>query len=299
MALPLLKLNLVPAPTLWRERHETLGWSGLVLGLLALAGCLTAWGVQAALIKRTGRDSIKYSNQAKEAAKEQLGLSKDLATLDIAREMPRWRLAERIYLERGLPWSRITAELERSLVDGVRTKAISRNRATDGTVELKIRGESRRREDEVDFIENLQENKLFVQVVLEREAERQGGGIDFELRMPLVATPPKYDPLPTPEQRSLAYKAKHGNSNNPESGVPTVPRPLERPSAKKVIEQSQSLQNRTAKPVLVDGNSEGASRSMGERRPPKRTPPSTARTRSGGDNSGLQMAPEPEGGRLP
>lgn len=196
MAIPVLKLNLVPSPTLWRQRHEALGWTGLVLGILALGGSLTAWGIQAARTKRAVKESIQLSNQAKEAARKEASLQQELATLDIARELPRWRLAERIYLERGLPWSRATSELERSLVDGVRIKALSRARSADGTVELKIRGESRSREAEVQFVENLQKNGLFTQVVLEREAERPGGGLEFELRLPMIATPPPYQPLP-------------------------------------------------------------------------------------------------------
>lgn len=236
MAIPVLKLNLVPAPTLWRQRHEALGWTGLVLGLLALVGSLAAWGVQAARTKRMVRDSVTLSNRAKLASQKEFALSQELATLDINREMPRWRLAERIYMERGLPWSRVTAELERSLVDGVRTKAISRSRGGDGTVELKLRGESRRREDEAEFIENLQNNGLFMQVILEREAERQGGGIDFELRLPMVAAPPPYILLPTPEERDKALKAKVANSKTvrpptpaaaPVAPVVTKPTPVE------------------------------------------------------------------------
>lgn len=196
MAIPVLKLNLVPSPTLWRQRHEALGWTGLVVGILALSGSLTAWGIQAARTKRAVKDSIQLSNQAKDAARKEASLQQELATLDITRELPRWRLAERIYLERGLPWSRATSELERSLVDGVRAKAMSRTRSTDGTVELKIRGEARTREAEVQFVENLQKNGLFTQVVLDREAERPGGGLEFEMRLPMIATPPPYQPLP-------------------------------------------------------------------------------------------------------
>ena len=46
-----------------------------------------------------------------------------LRSVDVAKELPRWRLAERIYTERSLPWSRLTAELERSLVQDVRIKS--------------------------------------------------------------------------------------------------------------------------------------------------------------------------------
>jgi hypothetical protein len=249
MAIPALKLNLVPAPTLWRERHETLGWSGLAFGLFALVGCLTAWGIQAARIQSAGKESIQLSRRAQEAAQKELALRKELATLDITKEMPRWRLAERIYLERGLPWSRITAELERTLVDGVRTKALSRTRGSDGTVELKLRGESRKREDEAEFIENLQKNGLFVQVVLEREAERQGGGIDFELRLPMVATPPPYEALPTPEERKKAYVAKHGKVKPPPPPPPAVTR--RQPEPAPIPDQPAQVTEMTPAPMKL------------------------------------------------
>lgn len=207
MAIPVLKLNLVPAPTLWRQRHEAIGWAGLVLGLLALSGSLAVWGVQAAQRKKAAKASIELTNQAKEAARKEASLQEELATLDVSLELPRWRLAERIYLERGLPWSRATAELERCLVDGVRIKALSRSRGGDGTVELKVRGESRNRMVETQFVENLQQNGLFSQVVLEREAERQGGGVDFELRLPMIPTPPPYQPLPVLKGAAAASSA--------------------------------------------------------------------------------------------
>ena len=40
MALPLLKLNLAPAPGYWRRHHEALGWALLAAGALALAAVL-------------------------------------------------------------------------------------------------------------------------------------------------------------------------------------------------------------------------------------------------------------------
>lgn len=208
MAIPVLKLNLVPSPTLWRQRHEALGWAGLTLGLLALGGSLAVWGVQARQLKKATKASIALSNQAKEAARKEASLQEELATLDVSLELPRWRLAEKIYLERGLPWSRATAELERSLVDGVRIKALSRSRGGDGTVELKLRGESKNRVMEAQFVENLQQNGLFSQVVLERESERQGGGVDFELRLPMIPTPPPYLPLPELKAATTAPKVQ-------------------------------------------------------------------------------------------
>ena len=204
MAIPVLSLNLVPPPTLWRRRHQALSWALLLGGGLALAGILATWGVQTTRATRTAREAVQLSNRARQAAQRELDLQQELSGIDVTQEMPRWRLAECIYQERSLPWSRGSAELERSLVDGVRLKAISRTRATDGSVEMKLRGEGRTRGAEVAFVEQLQANGLFSQVILEREAERQGGGVDFELRLPLVAVPPPYAPLPPPGARTPA-----------------------------------------------------------------------------------------------
>lgn len=232
MALPVLKLNLVPAPTLWRQHHGMLGWSGLVVGLLALAGSLAAWVVQETRTRKAVRESTQLSLKAQQVSRQEAALKADLATLDITAELPRWRLAERIYLERGLPWSRATAELERSLVDGVRIKALARARGADGTVELKLRGDSRTREAEAAFIENLQKNGLFSQVVLEREAERQGGGLEVELRLPMVATPPPYQLLPRPEP-AKAQKPPAPTPLSPRTGrsTPLSASPSKAPSA--------------------------------------------------------------------
>lgn len=204
MAIPVLHLNLVPAPTLWRRRHPALSWALLLAGSLALASILAVWAVQAARATSAARDAVQLSNRARQAAQQEMNLQQELSAIDVAQELPRWRLAERIYQERSLPWSRGTAELERSLVDGVRLKALSRTRATDGSVEMKLRGEGRTRGAEVEFVEQLQHNGLFSQVILEREAERQGGGVDFELRLPLVPVPPPYQPLPPPGSRKAA-----------------------------------------------------------------------------------------------
>lgn len=208
MAVPVLHLNLVPPPTLWRRRHEPISWAVLGLGLLGLLATLGYWGLQSARATRTAKQSVEFSNQARRAAQREAALQQELAALDVTAELPRWRLAERIYQERGLPWSRATAELERSLVDGVRLKGLSRTRTTDGSVEVKVRAEARAREAEIDFIEQLRSNPLFAQVVLEREAERQGGGQDFELRLPLVAVPPPYTPLPLPGAGQAAAAGK-------------------------------------------------------------------------------------------
>jgi hypothetical protein len=114
----------------------------------------------------------------------------------VAKELPRWRLAERILTERSLPWSRLTAELERSLVVDVRLKALQRTRGSDQKVQIKVKGEAITREAETAFVEQLQKNPFFGQVILEREAARQGGGIDFDFTLEALQVPPPYQPLP-------------------------------------------------------------------------------------------------------
>ena len=63
-------------------------------------------------------------------------------------------------------------------------------------VQLKIKGEARSREAEADFVESLQKNPFFEQVILEREGERQGGGVDFDYTLAASSNPPPYRPLP-------------------------------------------------------------------------------------------------------
>jgi outer membrane biosynthesis protein TonB len=112
--------------------------------------------------------------------------------------MPRWRLAERILMERALPWSRVTAELERSLVQDVRLKSVQRTKGTDQTVQLKLRGESKNPEAEAEFIASLQKNLSFAQVILDREAEMTGrrSSLEFDYTLLLNTEPPPYETLP-------------------------------------------------------------------------------------------------------
>ena len=123
-----------------------------------------------------------------------------LRSIDVTKELPHWKLAERIFTERTLPWSRLTAELERSLVQDVRLKAIQKVRGSDQRVALKLKGEARSRDAEEKFIASLQKDDLFQQVILEREAERTGGGVEFEIFLPVVSVPSPYQPFPPPEK---------------------------------------------------------------------------------------------------
>ena len=203
MAIPVLQLNLVPPPTMWRQNHEALGLAAVLGGVLALAlagGFSIHKYVQAS---REGRRIVSISSEAKKVAQEQARVVESLRLVDTAERLPRYRLAERIFLERALPWSRLTAELERNLVQDVRIRSLQRLRASDGSVSLKLRGEARSRPAEAKFIEALQGNGMFLQVVLEREAERAGGGIDFDLSLPVSSAPPPFEPLAIPPAQKV------------------------------------------------------------------------------------------------
>lgn len=195
MAIPVLHLNLVPPPTPWRQNHESLGLAALLGGLLALAlagGLSVQKYLQAS---REGRRIVSISTEAQKVAREQTRVVDTLRQIDTAERLPRYRVAERIFLERALPWSRLTAEMERNLVQDVRLKSFQRIRSSDGSVTLKVRGEAKSRKAGAQFIEALQGNGTFLQVALEREAERAGGGIDFDVALPVVPAPPAFEPI--------------------------------------------------------------------------------------------------------
>lgn len=196
MAIPVLKLNLAPPPSFWRRQHLIVGWSALGLGLLALliVGGLTWRAYHKADLE--GQEAIRLSRQAQESLAQQSAIQNQLKAINVQKELPRWRLAERILVERSSPWSRLTAELERSLVQDVRVRGLQRSRGSDQQVVVKLKGEARTREAETAFVDSIHGNPYFAQMILERESERQGGGIEFEITLPLSATPPTYMPLP-------------------------------------------------------------------------------------------------------
>lgn len=196
MAIPVLKLNLAPPPSLWRRQHALLGWLVLAVGMLSLAlvSAFTWRAYQQA--SRMGREAFLLSKQTQEALTRQGNIQAQLRAINVQKELPRWRLAERILGERSSPWSRLTAELERSLVQDVRIRTLQRNRGSDQQIVVKLKGEARTREAEAAFVESVQKNPFFTQLVLERESERQGGGIEFEYTLPLASTPPPYEALP-------------------------------------------------------------------------------------------------------
>jgi hypothetical protein len=196
MAVPVLKVNLAPPSNLWRTHHVLLGWSALALGGMILAGSLTFTWIAYEAAAQHGKLAGNLTAKTRAAADSQARILSELRNVDVARELPRWRLAERIYTERSLPWSRLAAELERSLVQDVRLRSVQRTRGSDQKVQLKIKGEARTREAEADFVESLLKNPFFEQVTLEREGERQGGGVDFDYTLGASSNPPRYQPLP-------------------------------------------------------------------------------------------------------
>jgi len=196
MALPVLKLNLAPPPTLWRQYHVLIAWTVLLAGALSLGGALLATALAYRQASIAGHTVADLTTRRQNAAKKQTAIQLQLEAIDVEKELPRWRLAERILAERGLPWSRLAVELERSMVQDVRIKSIQRTRNSSQKVELKIKGEARNRTAEDAFLESLHKNPFFAQVILERESESQSGGLEFECVLPAVSLPAPYESLP-------------------------------------------------------------------------------------------------------
>ena len=228
MAVPALKLNLAPPSNYWRLNHLMLSWAALALGCLVLAGSLGFTWVAYRSAAMTGKLAGSLDRKTRSTAETQSRILTELRGVDVAKELPRWRLAERIYTERSLPWSRLTSELERSLVKDVRLKSIQRNRGTDMKVQIKLKGEARSREAEADFVESLQKNPFFDQVILEREGERQGGGVDFDYTLAVVTNPPPYKPLP---KFAPQAKAKPGALPQPRPSAAPPARPPAQPDS--------------------------------------------------------------------
>lgn len=207
MAIPVLHLNLAPPPSLWRRRHPLIGWLLLSLGLVSFltSVALTWWAYLQA--DRLGRQAEGLSRQALSARTRLADLQRDLMAIDVMAEAPRWRLAERILSARSAPWSRVTAELEACMVPDMRIRTLQRTRTPAGDVVLKLKGEGRSRAAQSAFIEALAAHPYFEPMSLEREGERQGGGVEFEGTVRLRPDPPAYAvpradgiaPQPTPQ----------------------------------------------------------------------------------------------------
>lgn len=192
MAVPVLALNLAPRPSLWRQRHGALGWTALAFGLVVLLGSIGFTWRAYHQADRAGRDAVSLTEEARRASRQEQQIQASLQEMDAAKEQARWKLAERILQERALPWSRLTAELEQCLVPDMRLKGLQRARSSAQQVVLKLKAEARTREAEAAFVEALRATPVFAQVVLEREAERNGGGWDFEITLPAAAVPPPF-----------------------------------------------------------------------------------------------------------
>ena len=192
MAIQPIKLNLVPEPSLWRERHLAIGWAALALGAAIFLGATgyTAWSYHRA--NMAGAAAVNADAQTRFAATQEQQLLGQLQQIDVDQELPRWRLAEQILSERAAPWSRLAAELEQCLVDGTRLKNVERARGQNQALVLKVKAESRTREAEAGFVENLRKDPVFTQVALDREAQQPGGGWEFDLTLPVAPLPPPF-----------------------------------------------------------------------------------------------------------
>ncbi len=220
MAVPALHLDLAPQPSLWRQQHVFLGWASLGLGSLLLAGSLGLTWRAYHQAGRAGRDAVNLAAETRRAARQQQELQATLQAIDATKEQARWKLAERILQERSLPWSRLTAELERCMVPDMRLRSIQRVRGAGQQVVMKLKGEARTVPAENAFIGALRSAPVFEQVVLEREAERQGGGWDFELTLPVAAVPPPFS-QEAPAKAPVAKVSGASPARAPEAPAPS------------------------------------------------------------------------------
>ena len=237
MGIPAIKLNLAPPATPWRLHHVAISWTVFAVGTAGLAIAILYTLLAYREADMAGRKAVAITEQARTAQKQQSEVLNDLREIKVDAELPRWRLAERILMERALPWSRITAELERSLVHNVRVKSIQRARGTDQTVQLKLRGESRSQASEAEFIESLQKNFAFAQVILEREAEipNRRGSLEFDYNLQLNTEPPPYALLP-----------KYGPARKPGQDIEPEPEP---PKPETPPAQTQEARPATPQPT--------------------------------------------------
>ncbi len=224
MAIPVLKLNLAPPPTLWRRQHALLSWAVLGFGVLALSLVVGLTWRAYRQADEMGREAFLLSRQTQKSMAEQGSIQAQLRSINVTKELPRWKLAERILGERSSPWSRLTAELERSLVQDVRIRTLQRTRGSDQQVAARLKGEARSREAEAAFWESLHRNAFFSQVILERESERPGGGVEFEYTLPVAVAPPPYTPLP--KHGSAPSKALQPPVAKPVPAKAALPKPV-------------------------------------------------------------------------
>ena len=288
MAVPVLQLNLAPRPSLWRQRHLLLSWVALGAGALFLVGAIGFTWRAYHQANRAGRDAVSLTEQARKAAQQEQQIQASLQDMDAGREQSRWKLAERILQERSLPWSRLTTELEQCMVPDMRLKGLQRTRSSTQQVVMKLKGEARTREAEAAFVEALRGTPVFAQVILEREAERTGGGWDFEISLPAATVPPPFrakaiktgPASPVPVAAPVRVPARPVVAPPPgrppvAAAAPTPPlAPPPVRSAPPLVQGSpESLQSRPV-PTSDDEGGGGVRR----RRPARAVPPSDPRT---------------------
>jgi hypothetical protein len=270
MAVPLLPLNLAPRPSLWRQQHPLLGWAALGLGTLFLLGTLGFTWRAYHQANRAGRDAVSFTEETRRAARQEQRIKASLQDMDATREQARWKLAERILQERSLPWSRLTAELEQCMVPDMRLKALQRVRSSGQQVVMKIKGEARTRLAEAAFVDALRSAPVFAQVVLEREAERTGGGWDFEISLPAAAIPP---PFQVKVMKPAAPAAPPAGAAVPAPPAPTrVPTPLAGPPPQAVAPPNAGSPALQPHPMVQDGEEGNVRRSNRRTRPAPRDP---------------------------
>jgi len=256
MGVPVIKLNLAPPPTLWRLYHGVIAWIVFSIGTIGLGVSILATVNAYKEADIAGQKTVAITDQARTAQRQQAKVLDELREIRVEHEMPRWTLAERILMERALPWSRISAELERSLVQDVRLKSIHRTRGTDQTVQLKLRGEAKSQSAEATFIESLQENLAFAQVVLvsETEVTNSRGAIEFDYTLLLNTEPPpyellpKYGPGPRPRAESAPTQQQSQNISLVASQTTPPPQNSISPTGNASGERSQSPARRTSVP---------------------------------------------------
>lgn len=290
MGIPVLQLNLAPPPTFWRRQHHALGWGLLVVGILALlaaAGFTWRAYLQA---DRLGRRAEGLSRQTLSARTRQGDLQRELMAIDVAAETPRWRLAERILSARSAPWSRIAAELEACMVQDVRIRTLHRTRTSTGQIQLKLKGEGRSRAAQAKFVETLATSPYFETLQLEREAERPGGGVEFEGTLPLRPDPPPFQESSPARPTSSAPSAAAAAPLKPVLKTkPSAPAP--QPSLSNPSAPPPQPAAATATKPLLRRDAESASETKGE--------PSRAALRKAGNPRPEALKPRSDRPRTP
>ena len=94
MPIPVLKLNLAPRPSLWRQKHLALGWAAIAVGSLGLVGALATWGLRAHQARKAGAQAILISPDRSHLDAVEARLRASLPSLERA-EIVRASLARR------------------------------------------------------------------------------------------------------------------------------------------------------------------------------------------------------------